>query len=118
VLKAEAVVSGAMREELPQVTHPILTIYNNHREPAPSWMARPSREQYHGYFENEYGAQWVFVYDYATETGQLFGGDVEWNDGCPVQEGGRVELILNASERQWLRACWSAATFFRSVRQR
>lgn len=35
---------------------------------------------YHGYFENRHGEQFVFVFDRATGTGMVSGGDLGWDD--------------------------------------
>jgi hypothetical protein len=35
---------------------------------------------YYGYFENRYGEQFVFVFDRATKTGTVSGGDLDWGD--------------------------------------
>jgi len=33
---------------------------------------------YYGYFENRFGEQFVFVFDRATKTGTITGGDLDW----------------------------------------
>jgi hypothetical protein len=66
-------------------------------------------EQYHGYFQNEYGEQFVFVFDYQTNKGTLWSGDVGWDTSYEVVDGDVPELILDAHERLWLQACWKAA---------
>lgn len=66
--------------------------------------------RYHGYFENSYGEQWVFVYDYSKKSGELRGGDANWDGIFQVVDGKVENLILGAEEAQWLSACWSAAT--------
>ncbi len=98
----------------------ILTIYNNH---VPSCGEPPSidnadRNKYYGYFQNEHGEQWLFTYDHETETGTLRGGDADWNRIYRVTNGQAPELILNATERQWLLACWAAATDFKTAQNR
>lgn len=66
--------------------------------------------KYHGYFENVYGEQWVFVYDHTSKTGRLVGGDAGWQDAFIVTNGRADGVILGRDEAQWLEACWQAAT--------
>ncbi len=68
--------------------------------------------RYFGYFENEHGEQALFVYDYTARTGTLWVGDAGWEKSYTVIDGDVPELILAASEKLWLRACWTAATAF------
>jgi hypothetical protein len=35
---------------------------------------------YYGYFENRFGEQFVFVFDPATKTGTISGGDLDWGE--------------------------------------
>ena len=39
------------------------------------------------YFENRAGEQWVFVYDRVGQTGELRGGDLDWDTVVPVRGG-------------------------------
>jgi hypothetical protein len=64
---------------------------------------------YHGYFRSASGDQWVFEYRAQTQEGRLWGGDCQWEEPYPVQEGTCVQLIMAADERAWLQACWQAA---------
>ena len=66
--------------------------------------------RYHGYFENEYGEQAMFVYDRQTGTGNLWMGDYGWEHAIAVVDGVAQDLILNEAETLWLRACWLAAS--------
>lgn len=89
------------------VPAPLLEIPNNHYGFAPSFP--PDKHVYTGFFENEYGEQWVFRFDRRTKEGTVTGGDVSWKvypvvDGEP---GGG--LLLSDLERGWLLACWVAA---------
>ncbi|TYP46776.1 hypothetical protein [Thermosediminibacter litoriperuensis] len=68
--------------------------------------------KYYGYFENEHGEQWVFIYDRRTGTAELRGGDVGWERVFLVRNGQVNGLILNENEKMWLQACWKAATVF------
>jgi hypothetical protein len=95
---------------------PLLTIHSHHRAPYPSWQTSPDDGRYLGYFENSYGEQWIFEYDYATESGVLRGGDVDW-EPHKVGEGGQVPgLNLGREEQAWVYACWLAATAGRESR--
>lgn len=89
----------------------ILTIYNNHSANCgePPRLDNTDRSKYYGYFQNEYGEQWLFEYDHETGTGTLRGSDAGWEQNYEVVDGHAPGLILNASERKWLAACWDAA---------
>ena len=63
--------------------------------------------KYYGFFENEYGEQWVLVYDPSEHRGVLRGGDAEWEKEYEVVEG-NVPLVLSPAERAWLEACLKA----------
>ena len=65
---------------------------------------------YHGYFENEYGEQAVFVYNGRTKTARLWQGDAGWEEPCDVVDGRAEGRILTPSELLWLKAVWQAAT--------
>ncbi len=89
----------------------LLTITNRHLSSCGTpigWSNEDGR--YYGYFANAHGSQWVFVYDRATQVGQLYGGDIGWEAAEAVIEGRTPNLILASAESQWLTACWQAAT--------
>lgn len=67
-----------------------------------------SSRRYLGYFENHFGEQSIFVFDYATGEGFVFCGDAGW-EVYLVREGVAVELMLNEEEKKWLRNCWETA---------
>lgn len=67
-------------------------------------------DHYHGYFENEYGEQAVFVYDRQAGSGSLWMGDNGWEKPVPVVSGVAQGLVLDEAETGWLQACWQAAT--------
>jgi hypothetical protein len=69
-----------------------------------------TKGRYHGYFENEYGEQVVFVYDRQTKKGDLWMGDAGWDRSMAVVDGEARDLVLNEAETLWLKACWLAAT--------
>ena len=59
---------------------PMFIAYNHH---VPSCGRPPQIDtqdgNYHGYYENEHGEQWLFVYDRKTKTATLRGGDIGWD---------------------------------------
>ena len=69
--------------------------------------------RYHGYFENRFGEQWVFVFDYAAGRGYLRGGDAGWDNVFVLPGDGTLPPdqlpVLNGEERRWLAACVRAA---------
>src|SRR5712691_6156106 len=69
-----------------------------------------SPNQYVGYFENQYGEQAVVVYDRDSSQAVLYLGDAGWETPHAVIDGIVPDLVLSETERQWLRACWQAAT--------
>ena len=76
-----------------------------------------TKGRYHGYFENEYGEQAIFVYNYQAGTGTLWMGDVGWEEPKLVVDGQVPDLILGENEKLWLMACWSAASAGRQKRK-
>src|SRR5262245_362302 len=61
----------------------VFAAHNNHDERC----GRPPRLRntdnpalYYGYFENRYGEQFVFTFDWATGTGMFSGGDLGWGE--------------------------------------
>lgn len=95
---------------------PLLVIENYHINPAPSWEFKAGTNAYLGYYENKYGEQWVFVYDFDTEQGAVQGGDAEWKNVYPVQNGRAKNLVLSREEEIWLLSCWVSATANRKHR--
>jgi hypothetical protein len=67
------------------------------------------RKRYHSYFENGYGEQMVFVYDYEVNEGTLWHGDAGWEQAFRVVAGDVPELLLADDERLWLSTCWKSA---------
>ena len=65
-------------------------------------------DKYYGYFENEYGEQWVLVYDPKERRGILRGGDAGWENEYEVEDGA-VHVILSPAEEAWVQACLKAA---------
>jgi hypothetical protein len=90
---------------------PLFTVSNHHTAQAgrPPAINGDESGAYHGYFENRYGEQFIFVYRKDTSEGTLWGGDVGWKPHRVVDA--KVEsLILSREEKAWLQACWEAAT--------
>jgi hypothetical protein len=67
------------------------------------------RKRYHGYFENEYGEQAIFVYDYEVKEGTLWLGDAGWEKSYQVVDGKVSELVLGLNKALWLYTCWNTA---------
>ena len=91
---------------------PIFSVGNKHVAGSgqPPHFDGDAQGRYHGYFENEYGEQAVFVFDYETGMGTLWMGDAGWDNIIAVVDGVAQDLILNEAEVLWLQACWLAAT--------
>lgn len=85
----------------------LLTIRNHHVAGCgdPPIIDGAAQDQYVGYFENQFGDQWVFTRDRKTGVATLRGGDLGWNTAVDVTEVIAGKLMLNASEMQWLESC-------------
>ena len=108
---------------------PIFIAYNRH---VPSCGQPPRIDtqdgDYHSYFENEHGEQWLFVYDRKAGTATLRGGDIGWDDPKTMSKPDHlddededdfdlmleIDVLLAPTEIAWLRACWAAALAFES----
>lgn len=66
-------------------------------------------KRYHGYFENEFGEQAIFVYDYEQRIGTLWMGDAGWEKAYTVIDGDAPDLELGMNETVWLKVCWHTA---------
>lgn len=85
----------------------------NHHTPdcgIPPRIDATDSPQYRGYFENAQGEQAIFVYDRPARRGTLYLGDAGWETPHRVRDGVATDLVLSGPERQWLLACWEAAT--------
>ena len=93
-------------------SEPIFQVSNKHSDDCgkPPTIDGNAPERYYSYFENEYGEQCIFVYDYQTQTGTLYMGDIGCVEPVTITEDTRSEVILYETERLWLGACWIAAT--------
>jgi hypothetical protein len=90
---------------------PIFWVGNHHVQGSgsPPHVDGDIRKRYHGYFENEYGEQAIFVYDYEVNEGILWLGDAGWETPHKVVDGEVAELMLGQNESAWLSVCWNAA---------
>ncbi len=82
--------------------------------PYKPFEAFPGR--YVGYFENQYGEQWLFIYDRELKGGIITGSDIDWGL-VPLGNGKKPEnlkIILNEAELYWLMSCWIACEDLRS----
>jgi hypothetical protein len=95
----------------------ILKIHNQHSQACgtPPEITNTVANQYVGYFANQYGEQWLFIYNAETRQALLFGGDAGWETQYPVVDGRVAELMLSQDEIMWLAACWRAATSLRET---
>jgi hypothetical protein len=93
------------------MTPPFFQICNMHGPDcgAPPTITNASPNKYCGYFQNRFGEQWVFVYDFETKKGELRGGDIGWDTIVSVTDG-TVDVMLGKAEMAWLQECWQAAT--------
>lgn len=90
----------------------IFEAFNRHgiSEGLPPHINTDVQGSYYGYYENEYGEQFIFVYDRTAKRGSLWLGDNGWETPAIVVDGGAPSLILSKSESMWLYSCWLAAT--------
>jgi excisionase family DNA binding protein len=71
---------------------------------------------YLSYYENRYGEQNIFVYNYQTKEAFLYMGDAGWERPRQVIEGGKVPgLIYGEDEAMWLFACWMATHYEEAI---
>ena len=91
--------------------NPLFTVSNHHtgRCGRPPAIKGDRANCYHGYFENTFGEQFLFVYDRDTGKADLWCGDAEWEKPFAVMNGLPEGLILSPEEQTWLQACWRAA---------
>ncbi len=75
---------------------------------------RREHNLYYGYFENRYGEQLVYIFDYTAGRGYLRGGDTGWDEVFVLPGEGSLPPdklpALGEPERLWLTACVRAAT--------
>lgn len=90
---------------------PIFQVSNHHAENCgkPPHIDGDIRKRYHGYFENQFGEQMIFVYDYEVGEGTLWMGDAGWEKPHKIIEGKVPELFISQEEAIWLMNCWNTA---------
>ena len=98
-----------------------LALHNQHSASCghlPEWAVNRPLGTYFGYYENEYGEQWLMVA--SVERVRLAGGDCGWDStfdllGPPWEEirerrfPGWPTLNMIPHERSWLESCLAAA---------
>jgi hypothetical protein len=91
---------------------PIFWVGNHHVPDCgkPPHIDGDIRKRYHGYFENQYGEQALFIYDYEVNEGTLWLGDAGWERPYKVVDARVPELNLSRNEALWLYNCWITAT--------
>lgn len=87
----------------------VLTVPNCHYEVCGKPPDLKAGRCYTAYFENHYGEQIVFQFDYKERKGTLWHGDCGWDESYKVMAGGTT-VILSDEEREWLRLVWRVAT--------
>lgn len=74
---------------------------------------RPDHNLYYGCFENRYGQQLIFIFDYTADRGYLRGGNMGWDQVYVLPGDGSLPPDklppLGEPERLWLMACVQAA---------
>lgn len=93
------------------MSEPLLTIRNHHSAQCgdPPIVNEEECNLYIGYFENQFGEQWVFTCNRKTGEMVLRGGDTGWNKAWSVVNGEVDGLNLSRDEKLWLAACDAAA---------
>lgn len=93
--KGPAMMATPERQDLGDVGL-FFAAHNNHGERC----GRPPRLRntnnpglYHGYFENRYGEQFIFVFGRTTKTGRVSGGDLGWGDPRSFTLGQLGEVV-------------------------
>ncbi len=79
----------------------VFTAHNNHTPRCglpPRVRNTDNPGLYYGYFENRFGEQFVFVFDSATKTGTISGGDLDWSKPKTFTLG-LLEEALRATQR-------------------
>jgi hypothetical protein len=85
------------------MSNQFFVISNNHISDCgtPPVISNNEPNKYYGYFENEFGEQWLFIYNQQDGIAELRGGDVGWENVFQVKDGKVGELILGDEEKMW-----------------
>ena len=96
-------------------TNFVFTAINKHHENCgvPPAITNDAKGHYYGYFENSLGEQWLFIYDFESDTGLLYGGDIGWDNPIKDNTGG---YVLSSDELAWYAACWKAVSLQKELR--
>ena len=91
---------------------PLLIIANKHARSSGvlTQLTNTTPSHYLGYFEDEHGDQWAFVYDRSSRHATLSGGDIKWSHPLTITSLDTLPVNLTQAERRWLEASWQAAT--------
>ncbi len=88
----------------------LLKIGNTHSESCGTPPILNASNNYIGYFENQYGEQWVFIGDIEKESAEIYGGDIDWA-GLKIDLKKPVpDTILNQPEAHWIISCLMGMT--------
>ena len=90
----------------------VLNVPNHHVESCGKPPQLQASGCYTSYFENIYGEQMVFQYDYKSKKGTLWCGDASWEEPVSIFDGVAPGIILSEKESAWLHLCWETATYF------
>lgn len=71
---------------------------------------------YHSYFENSHGEQWLFIGNRQTNDMFVYGGDLVWHNEYLVSTKGS-NINLSEDETLWLFSCYIAFTRNRNVKK-
>ncbi len=94
------------------MSEPLLRVPNRHAftDGDPLVVDGSDLNLYVGYFENDYGEQWIFIRDRTTGIATLRGGDIGWNTSIDVTDGPAPDLMLSQPELLWLELCFAASS--------
>ena len=88
---------------------PLFRVSNHHSKEVgpPPCVDGDEPNTYHGYFENRFGEQSIFVYKGDSGEALVYCGDADWT-AYPVVNGQVEGLLLSKDEQIWLKACLQA----------
>jgi hypothetical protein len=87
----------------------LLEIDNVHGAGCGSPPSVDASGKYVGYFENQFGEQWVFIGDRETGEAVVRGGDANWREHrVSLEHPCPASLVLQGAEQRWLMSCFEA----------